>query len=131
MPVVLRNGAADLQVGSTMESLLAPPGPSCGAKLAVGGLAQEIGQQLVASLGEHTLRVELHPLEMAMLRAADVLNSVREMRIELLRLQLSSAISRLDVARANGQLSEQDHAELLAAQIRRVRHIQMIELSRS
>lgn len=69
-------------------------------------------------------------MEVAMKRAAGVLDDVRELRIELLRLQLQSATSRLDAALASGEISEHEYEELIAANIRRVRAIYMSELAR-
>ncbi len=66
-------------------------------------------------------------MEYLLLTTTGVAETIREMRLELLRLQLQSAISRLDQAIANGTMTEEDHARLLKIYTIRTRVIYQSE----
>ncbi|MEM8713412.1 MAG: hypothetical protein AAGG01_20905, partial [Planctomycetota bacterium] len=67
-------------------------------------------------------------LDLAIQRSAGILESVREMRVELLRLQLEVAKQRMLSAVAQGQMSEPEFEEQLALHVARARAIYLSEL---
>lgn len=67
-------------------------------------------------------------LDLAIQRSAGILESVREMRVQLLQLQLEAARQRMLSAVAQGQMSEVEFEALMAAQTARARAIYLNEL---
>ncbi|MEM8710214.1 MAG: hypothetical protein AAGG01_04625 [Planctomycetota bacterium] len=69
-------------------------------------------------------------LELAFQRADELLESVRQMRIELLRLHVEASRSRVNQAVALGRISESDAWDVVGSVIERARWIFLNELQR-